>query len=65
MANVRRKTNRILTLSVTQLRRYTDKHLRDIEPYFNPTGVLLTDTSNPLTKRRVTESFETPVIDPS
>lgn len=56
-------TDRIITLSATQLSRYTDEDLRDIESYFDPSAVLLTDTSNPANQKRVVSTVESPVID--
>lgn len=58
-------TDRVLTLSASQLRRYTDDDLRDIERYFQPSAVLLTDATNPSNHRRVANSVNTPVIDAS
>lgn len=59
----RPSTDRIITLSAPQLSRYTDEDLRDVESYFNPTAVLLTNNSNPANRKWVGSAVESPVID--
>lgn len=55
----------LITLSALRLRSYTDDDLRDLERYFQPSAVLLTDVSNQTNRRRVTSALETPVVDAS
>lgn len=65
MSNASTNTDSVITLSASQLRRYTDEDLRDIERYFRPSAVLLTDATNQTTHRRVSGTLKAPVIDSS
>ncbi len=63
MPTPRPTADQIITLSASQLAEFTDQDLRDIESYFQPSAMLLTDTSNPDNRHRVASAVETPVID--
>ena len=63
MSTLRTTTDRVITLSARQLARYTDEDLRDIESYFQPSAVLLTETNNLATRQRVVSAVEAPVVD--
>jgi len=65
MANSIANSDSVITLSATQLRQYTDEHLQDIERYFDPSAVLLTDATHQAKARRVANTLEAPIIDSS
>lgn len=65
VARTSRDGDRLLTLSAPYLRGYTDEDLRDLESYFDPTAILLTDATTGAPVRRLTSALETPVVDPA
>lgn len=65
MANSATTTDSLITLSASQLRRYTDEDLQDIEYYLDPSAILLTDVTNQAKERRIASTLQAPLIDSS
>ena len=63
MADRAQPPDRMLSLASAPLRRYSAAELRDVERYFSPSAILLTDRPNRTAKDRVRETVSAPVID--